>query len=344
MKYTHQDTQYTGRRSVAETLLETINETLGQGDLAPILNGRHAGRRRRFGRFAAALVIFAMLAGTVTLGYAMLPPETEALASDAEPVAFLALSRGSVTMLGAGAKQAAHRLVRPGTPLHPGAVIDTGVGESAGRTAVRLAGGQSVRLDAGSRVRFESSSSMTLERGAVYFDSRSGAGVEVRTALGVVRDIGTQFEVRLLPDVSPVLRVRVREGSVMLEQAGASHRAVAGEQLRVDASGTIERDTTPIHGPRWDWVLDTAPTPEIAGKPLARFLDWAAREGGWELRFADDETARIAAATVLHGDVQNLSVTEASSIVLQGSGLGYHLEGGAFVVEPRSAATKVEDD
>lgn len=337
MRYTHQDTQYTARRSVAETLLETINETLGQGDLAPILNGRHARRRRRFGRFAAVLLTVAMLAGTVTLGFAMLPPETEGLSPDAEPVAFLALSRGSVTMLGAGAQPAAHRLERPGTPIHPGAVIDTGDGESGGRTAVRLAGGQSVRLDAGSRVRFESRSSMTLERGAVYFDSRSGAGVEVRTALGVVRDIGTQFEVRLLPDVSPVLRVRVREGSVMLEQDDASHLAVAGEQLRIDATGNLKRDTTQVHGPRWNWVLDTAPTPEIAGKPLSSFLDWAAREGGWELRFADDETARIAAATVLHGDVRNLSVTEASSMVLQGSGLGYHLEGGAFVVELRPA-------
>ncbi len=46
-------------------------------------------------------------------------------------------------------------------------------------------------------------------------------------------------------------------------------------------------------------------------------------------------TARIASATVLHGDVANLTLTEASSMVLHGSGLDYRLENGAFVVGPR---------
>ena len=335
MEYTTRETQYTGRRSVAETLLETINETLGHGRLAPTLHGRTAVRRRRFSRIAA---IGAMLAGAAALGMVFFQPNAEHLSPGGEPVALLAVSRGPVTILGAGTQAAPRLLALPGEPIHAGAVIDTGAGESASRTAIQLAGGQSMRLDTASRVRFESSASVTLERGAVYFDSASGASVEVRTALGVVRDIGTQFEVRLLsrPGAGPALRVRVREGAVVLERAGGSHHAIAGEELRLNAGGTVERGTSPLHGPEWDWVLDTAPAPQISGKPLADFLDWASREGGWKVRFADDATARAAADTVLHGDLQNLSVTEASSMVLHGSGLAYRLEGGTFVVEPRS--------
>ncbi len=335
MKYTSQETQYTGKRSVAETLLETINETLGQGGLGPSLAGRPRGRRRRFSQLAAGI---AMLAGVAALGVVFLRSGTQSLPAGGEPVAFLAVTRGPVEMLGASAQPASSRLLTQiGEPIHAGAVVDTGTGDSAGRTAIRLAGGQSMRLDTGSRVRFASSSSVTLERGAVYVDSAAGGAVEVRTTLGVVRDIGTQFEVRLTPESGgdPALRVRVREGSIMLEQDGASHHAAAGEQLQT-SGGTVERGASPSHGPEWDWVLDTAPAPEIAGKPLADFLAWVSREGGWTVRFADQETARIAAATVLHGDVKNLGVTEASSMVLHGSGLDYRLEDGTFVVEPWS--------
>ncbi len=333
--------RFTEKRSVAETLLDTINETLGQTGGRPSFSKSPARRRGRLGQIAAGA---GMLAGLAVLGFAFLRPAADRLPAAGDPVAFLEIARGQVELAGAGRTGASSRLLTlaGGEPVYAGTVIETAAqgrtraGGEAGRAAIRLAGGQSMRLDGSSRVRFASSSDLVLERGAVYVDSAGGANVEVRTTLGVVRDIGTQFEVRLLDETAePSLRVRVREGSVMLEHGGDSHHALAGEELSARGDGRVERGKASIFGPHWQWVLDTAPTPEVAGRPLADFLDWVSREGGWTVRFADAETAQIASSTMLHGDVRNLGVAEASSMVLHGSGLDYRLEDGVFVVEPR---------
>ncbi len=333
MTYPPQDgrftSQYSGRRvtekrSVADTLLETISETLGPGGLRTSLSER---THRRRGRARQLIGAVAMLAGLAAVGFLVLRPAGDRPPATGEPIAFLELTRGPVELALAG-----------GEPIYAGTVIDTTSAGAAGRAAIRLAGGQSLRLDGETRVQLASRSSVVLERGAVYVDSAGGADVEVRTALGVVRDIGTRFEVRLLDEreAGASLRVRVRDGSVMLERGGDSHHAIAGEELSARGDGSVERGRVPIHGPHWDWVLDTAPAPEIAGRPLSDFLDWVSHEGGWRVRFADPETARIASSTVLHGDVEGLTLAEASSMVLHGSGLGYRLEDGAFVVGPRA--------
>ena len=84
-------------------------------------------------------------------------------------------------------------------------------------------------------------------------------------------------------------------------------------------------------------MLETAPAPDIAGQSLQVFLDWVTREGGWTIRFADAATAELAATTTLHGDVESLTLAEASSMVFQGSGLDYRLEGETFFVAPAGA-------
>ena len=104
------------------------------------------------------------------------------------------------------------------------------------------------------------------------------------------------------------------------------------QRLAWDAGGTLTRGIVPIHGPDWGWVQETAPAPDIAGRPLAVFLDWVEREGGWTVRFADAETAELAATTTLHGDVLNLTLAEASSMVFQGSGLDFRVDGETFIV------------
>ncbi len=348
--YPPQDRQFTGsrftaQRSVAESLLETINE-IGQGASRPTFSESAAGRRKRARRIAGGL---AMLLGLTALGLIVLRPAAE-LPAGGKPVAFLEIARGRTEMLGSGGRDGSSPMVMlaGGEPIHAGAVIETadasgtaGAGlppaghPTAGRAAVRLAGGQSLRLDQGSRVRFASSSSVLLERGAVYVDSAAAGNVEVRTTLGVVRDVGTRFEVRLLPGSdAATLRVRVREGSIMLEGGGGSHHAVAGEELST-RGGSVARGPSPVYGRQWDWVLETAPAPDVADRPLQDFLDWIEREGGWTVRFADQEVATLAAGTILHGDVRDLALEEAASVVLGGSGLDYHLEDGTFIVEKK---------
>ena len=54
--------------------------------------------------------------------------------------------------------------------------------------------GATLRLDRGTRVRIDTESVATLQAGAVYFaDNSQRGGIEIRTPLGVIRDIGTQF-------------------------------------------------------------------------------------------------------------------------------------------------------
>ena len=83
-----------------------------------------------------------------------------------------------------------------------------------------------------------SSERLVLIVGTMYFDSgaatgaATGAGtLEVVTSHGLVREIGTQFEVM---STSAALRVRVREGSVEIEreQQASGLTGAAGEQLR----------------------------------------------------------------------------------------------------------------
>ncbi len=332
----YDDRRVTGKRSVAETLVETLSETLGQASSRPSFSQARGSHRRRIRPVAGLL---AMLAGLAALGFAFLRPAADRRPATGNAIAFLEITRGQVGLAGTGSASPRLLTLAGGEPIYAGTVIDTAAANRAagGRAAVRLAGGQSVRLDTSSRVRFASRSDLVLERGAVYVDSAGCANIEVRTSLGVVRDVGTQFEVRLLDDANaqPSLRVRVREGSIMLEREAGSDHALAGEELSARPGTAVVRGRVSASGPHWDWVIDTAPTPEIAGRPLGDFLDWVAREGGWEIRFADQDTARIASATVLHGDVANLTLTEASSMVLHGSGLDYRLENGAFVVGPR---------
>ncbi len=340
MKYTTQDNRFTdsrltAKRSVAESLLETIYETLGQDRVRPGLS-KPAGRRRRARQIAGGL---AMLVGLAALGLVSLRPEGEQPAGG-KPVAFIEIARGRAEMLGSGRGASPMLMLAGGEPIHAGAVIETAAtagNAPAGRAAVRLAGGQSMRLDGGSRVRFASSSSVVLESGAVYVDSAGASSVEVRTALGVVRDIGTRFEVRLLgvSQAATSLQVRVREGSIMLESGEESHHAVAGEELLTAGDGNVTRGPSPVYGPRWDWVLETATAPDIADRPLQDFLDWVERESGRKVRFADQATANLAAGTILHGEVRDLTLAEASAVVLHGSGLDYRLEDGTFIVEPR---------
>ncbi|RMH17237.1 MAG: hypothetical protein D6696_16260 [Acidobacteria bacterium] len=331
MHHQRRDGRYGGKPSIAETLIETLSETLGRGAVRPP-HERPAGSgggRAHLALGLAALVALAA-AGAVFLRLDRGRPTA------AERVGVVELARGPLGVVPAGDRPAGAALLTlaAGEPIHAGAVLDTGRPGAGGRAALRLAGGQSLRLDQGSRVRLASSASVVLEGGAVYVDSGGGAPIEVRTALGVVRDVGTRFEVRLLPGAGGgVLRVRVRDGEVVLERDGETHPAAAGEELAVAADGRVRRAASPVYGPRWDWVLDAAPAPDVAGRRLAVFLDWLEREGGWTVRFADDAAAARAANTILHGDLRDLTPVQASSMVLGSAGLAYRLEAGDFIVE-----------
>lgn len=217
-----------------------------------------------------------------------------------------------------------------GADLPAGTSLETGMD---GRAAVRLETGVSVRVDAGTRLRLASTEEVFLDRGAVYLDTgnppRPGAAVTVRTALGIVRDVGTQFQVRVREGA---VQVNVREGAARLERQGTSHEAPSGVELTLRSDGEVTTRNVSPSGPEWDWVLNVAPPFLLEGRRLGEYLDWVERETGLRIEFADPRIAPDASAIVLHGSIEGLRPDETLAAVLPTCGLTHSVQGGAITL------------
>jgi ferric-dicitrate binding protein FerR (iron transport regulator) len=219
--------------------------------------------------------------------------------------------------------------IATGDTLTAGVVVETMAG---GRVSFQLPGGTFVRIDSGSRAVVETASRIGLERGRVYIDRTGDARtsvVEVSTQWGVVRDIGTQFEVAA---AGPGVEVRVREGQVQIDGPHVSESLRRGESLRIEGPGRLIRATVATHGQEWSWTESLASPFTIEGASLERFLNWAARERGLTWQFRDAATRREAAAVVLHGSIDGLTPSEALDAVLSTCGMTYRVLDDRLVV------------
>jgi ferric-dicitrate binding protein FerR (iron transport regulator) len=222
-----------------------------------------------------------------------------------------------------------------GSVLAPGSGLTTG---PDGRAALRLGDGPSVRLDSGTDLRLVSARVFELQGGAVYVDtgprsSGKSAPIQIRTSLGRVRDVGTQFEVRL---TGGTLQLSVREGIAALDRDDRSHEAPAGTLLRVGPRGAVETGTVALRGADWDWVLAVAPAFDLEGRTLRQYLDWLSRETGWRVGYADPSIAAGAATVILHGSTSGLRPDETPAAVLPTCGLRHRLDGGTLIIERAS--------
>jgi len=200
-----------------------------------------------------------------------------------------------------------------------------------------LTSGVQLRLDASSTARVDSVTDVALERGAVYVDS-AGSPIRIHTPSGIVRDIGTRFEVRL---AGAGIRIRVRDGEVRVTDTnGADARADAGRELFLKPDGSIDRRPISATGKQWAWAERAAPPFAVEGKTLGAFLDWVSREGAWDVTFADSRFAEAARATVLSGKpdlLKGLTPAEALDVILPTCRLRHRIDiGGHRVVIERS--------
>ncbi len=228
----------------------------------------------------------------------------------------------------------AWRALAGGDAVPAGSELRSGgaTGGQGSFVSLRLAGGGSVRLDAGTRLRVLTAEKLALDEGAVYVDSGLAAEskVTVQTPLGDVRELGTQFTVRLA-DGARELRVRVREGAVAAATGGGSHTAHAGEELVVDRAGHAALRTAASSGEDWAWVLTAAPPFAGEGRTVAELLDWVSRETGWRLRYEGD-AQHEAATAVLHGAAGAVPPDRAAFALLPGAGLEAELRDGTLIV------------
>ena len=293
------------------------DEYVGQ-DAAPLAHGRRAARRGGFRRHRVCDLASDPHAGTGQPAPVLVAHIDQATGSPAPFTAGAAVMSGST------------------------------VTTSAGTLAMTLTSGVHLRLDASSTVRVDSATDVALERGAVYVDSagahptQPGASpISIHTPAGLVRDIGTQFEVRL---AGAGIRIRVRDGQVRVTAAnGVDARAGAGEELfsRPDGSDVIDRRPIAATGSEWAWAERAAPPFSVEGKTLGAFLDWVSREGAWTVTFADRSFSEAARATVLHGRpdlLKGLTPAEALDVVLPTCGLRHRIDGHRVVIARETSA------
>jgi len=222
------------------------------------------------------------------------------------------------------------RVVVAGGQTNGAVIYANDVYEVANGNTASLAWGNAIlRLDGGTRVRIASATELTLDRGAVYVDSNESK-VFVRTPIGNVRDIGTQFEVRLTTDR---MRVRVREGRVDLQHGGTTRSATAGTELDADAQGGVTEHSIARNGAEWEWVLRAAPPIHLDGRTLSEVVASVTRDEGLKPVWFD-QTAQNAATMRLHGDVP-MTPEEALDTALVASGLTARTDGDRLIIKRR---------
>jgi hypothetical protein len=221
---------------------------------------------------------------------------------------------------------------------------------SAGTLAMTLTSGVRLRLDASSAARMDSATDVALERGAVYVDSagshptQPGASpISIHTPAGLVRDMGTQFQVRIEARLDgPGIRIWVRDGQVRLTSAnGVVVQADAGTGLFAKPDGSIDRRSIAATGSAWAWAERAAPLFAVEGKTLGDFLDWVSHESAWTVTFADRRFSKAARATVLHGRpdlLKGLTPAEALDVVLPTCALRYRIDRHRVVIERETSA------
>jgi len=285
-----------------------------------IVAERRGSRRRMGGLALAASVLVAAFA----LWFVASRPDTAGT-----PVAMMAVALNDVRVRGNWLQ--GWEPASAGRTLKAGESLETG---PDGRAGISIPGIASARLDHDTRIQLASADRLVIERGALYVDSGTGSPgdshLAVETPAGILRHVGTQYEVRL--DGSDV-RVRVREGHVeWLSNSGAVERGDAGEQFTIAANGAVKRMQSERYGESWDWIASTTPAIDIEGRPLVDFLAWVGRELGREVVFESPELRREAAAIVVHGSVSGLTPQQALNAVLATTSVRGSLDQGRIVV------------
>lgn len=222
-----------------------------------------------------------------------------------------------------------------GRALDVGGVLHVGETFAAsGAALIRFDRGGTFRVAPDTRFEITGPDELLLHSGRTYFDFPVGAhAFVVRSAIGTVEHLGTQFEVALVADG---MRVRVREGAVRVHSAGSTDLADAGTEILVqDATPSIVRHAVPTYGPDWAWVESVAPVFDIEDRPLADFLAWVGRETGRRIDFGDERAHAIALRTRLHGSVRGLAPMQALDRVLSTTTLRFEVHEDTIRVSSR---------
>jgi len=167
----------------------------------------------------------------------------------ATPVAPVLVAR--VATLSGGAvllEERGESIVRVPMQIHSGTTLST----SDGRVALTFGDSLSLRIDRQTRLRFDSREQVTLLSGALYVDSggvNAVPALRIETPAGVVRHVGTQFQVHVSANTTRVrVRIAARTSSSANEKSGRGitctswppATAVSNRKISNAGSGTTD--------------------------------------------------------------------------------------------------------
>ena len=254
---------------------------------------RRRGRQTLYWAIAASLV----LAGFLSVNISKTPVTYPTVAVIEKSIGEIALRQDAAADMA--------RLRSNIRSFSSGQTVATGVDSAL---ALGWSAGGSLRLDQETELIFISPTEVELLAGRIYFDSGSVAGPNtdessliVKTQVGVVKHVGTQFMTDLLDDS---LTVSVREGVVSISGKGYTGTAMAGQQVILRADGAHSQEMRSTYGGEWQWVQSIAPPLDVDGLNVLTLLNWVSRESGRPLRFESASAREIASVHVLNGPVE----------------------------------------
>jgi ferric-dicitrate binding protein FerR (iron transport regulator) len=309
-----------GRRRMPDAAQMARARAAARAEWKQVL-GHRRWRLSLWGFASAALVAAALLAVAWFRADGVRMP-----AVPPDEIARVQTVRGTVSIAREGVRQTS---VYRGTPVRAGDRLDTSAGS---RATLGLAGGISVAFDQDSSALLEAAGGIALDRGALFVDAGPDAHdrtLHVTTAFGVVRHVGTQFEMRLQEGG---LRVRVREGSISIENGYGRWVSHEAEALVLTRGAPPQRQAIPTSGAEWSWVDELAPPFTLEGSTLGALLQWVSRYHGLRWRYAEPELGARVESIVLHGSIDGLTAQEALEAVLPACGLTFRRNGDRFII------------
>lgn len=284
---------------------------------------RSSSRRRR--RYAACLAV-GVIAIAIALSLLSRPPTV-----DRPAVRVVALS-GTVT---ASSRLGNDTTLTEGRALTAGQTLLTA---ADGYAAVNWAG-YDLRLNRDTRLELRRDG-VALQAGELYVsDDPHRIGhfqLVITTPFGTVRDIGTQFMVRVQADTAVTT---VRRGVVEFRAGHTTHRAEPdssfASRLSVTREQTVHAERVSPGGNEWRWIYRAAPGFALDGRTAWDFLRWSIGESGLRLVFDTSAAEIYARTTTLHGSIEGLDPEEALAPVLATTDLDYVVESGSLRISLR---------
>jgi FecR protein len=295
-----------------------------RAELASARAQRNKLRRRSIASIAAAVV-------AVTAGLFALLREPAPTAPLIQVTSITGSARWS-------AAQGPEMALAQGQLLASGEAIYTA---ATGYVALRWAG-YDLRLNSETRVSL-ADDGVYLHRGELYA-SDNPAGIShiqlaITTPHGVIRDIGTQFTVKVGQEKT---LATVRRGALQLQAGNTTHQARAepgsARQISIDSAQQIDSTQVATTGSHWQWIYHARPSFELAGQSARAFLQWSVSESGLELTYDSAAAKAYAQRTELHGSIDGLDPEAAIGPVLASTDLVAEVRGGVLHIALRQPA------